>query len=508
VTVSTLRFEQFDLDLRTRELRVGGEPASLGARAFDLLVALMESPSEVRSSRQLMERVWPGLVVEDNNLQQQIHSLRRVLGRDSIRTVPGRGYSLTARPLANPRTSAAPPSGRAWRPAVAVMPMAQLSSSAEHPYMANAVAQDIASCLSKHRWLLVISHNSTAGYHVHGLEPQRTGSELGADYLVRGGVQREGRRLRVRIELVDAPTGATLWADHYDRAIADMFKLQDEIAAAIAARLESEIGLAERQKVRRRPWTDLTTWERFHLGVFHFYRFSAQDNARARDLFQNCRYTDPSFADAHAWWAYAVVLGMIYWDTVPQQPLLDRALEATQRAIELDDQNATFYFLKARVQLARADYECARRECEIAIELNPTLAAAHCGLGDTLAYMGYFKEAIRRFEHALQLSPRDPQRWAFLTYGALAMIFNCNYERAVTWLDQALELPNCQLWTRAHRVVALAHLGRQAEAAEQARQLRACDSRFDLAFTREKLFYVRDPKRRHYLDGLEKAGVE
>ena len=197
-----------------------------------------------------------------------------------------------------------------------------------------------------------------------------------------------------------------------------------------------------------------------------------------------------------------------HWDTEPRAELLDEALQATQQALALDDQNAVFYALKGRVQLARREYESARAENEVAIALNPTLAAAHCGLGDTLAYQACYEEAADRFALALKLSPRDPQRWAFLTYGALAFIFKGDYERALEWAGRAREIPNFQYWTLAHEAVALAYLGRTAQTEQTVAQLLAVEPRFSIEFAGHKLFYIRDGRQLAvYLEGLRKAGV-
>jgi tetratricopeptide (TPR) repeat protein len=199
---------------------------------------------------------------------------------------------------------------------------------------------------------------------------------------------------------------------------------------------------------------------------------------------------------------------MVYWDTEPSDELLQRALAATTTALDIDDRNAVFYALKARVQLARGEYASARAGNETAINLNPTLAAAHCGLADTLVYEGRYDEALARFEKAVDLSPNDPQKWAFLTYGALALIFKGDYEGAVRWTEQAAEIPNCQYWTTAHRAVALALLGRLDEAQAAVARLRYQKPGFTLRFAEEKLFYLKQPaQKRTYLDGLVKAGV-
>lgn len=225
-------------------------------------------------------------------------------------------------------------------------------------------------------------------------------------------------------------------------------------------------------------------------------------------MLQRSRELDPAFGEAHAWWAYATVLGMVYWDETPDRRLLDDALEATQRALHLDDRNALFYALKARVQLARGEYESAIAENDIAIRLNPTLALAHCSLGDSLAYEGRYDDAVGHFRAALTLSPNDPQRWAFFSYGALALLFKGEFQQALNWVEQALEIPNCQYWALAHRAVELAYLDRREELPRAAAALRAARPEFTLAFARRKLFYL---KRRDqiepYLEGLARAGI-
>lgn len=191
--------------------------------------------------------------------------------------------------------------------------------------------------------------------------------------------------------------------------------------------------------------------------------------------------TYSQLGEAHAWWAYSVVLGMVYWDTEPSVELQNEALEATNLALRLDDQSAVFYALKARVQLARREYGSALSENEMAIELNPSFAAAHCGLADSLAYEGRYEEAIERFKIAIDLSPNDPQRWAFLTYGALALIFKGDYETAIAWADRASIIPNCQYWALAHKAV---------------------------AFAKRRLFYIKDSGQLScYEQGLELACV-
>jgi TolB-like protein/tetratricopeptide (TPR) repeat protein len=504
------RFGRFEVRPAERRLLVDGEPAALGARAFDLLLALLDRCDRVVGTVELVELIWPGVVVEENNLRQQVAALRRVLGANAIATVPGRGYRFGLSPEAphSRDLEAALETHTSPRLSIAVLPFANLSGDTSQEYFSDAVTQDIITGLSKHRWLTVVARNTVFSYKNMAVDVRELARELGVGYVVDGSVQRAGLRLRITAELIDADTGSACWSERYDRDLADVFAVRDEITDTIVGRLEPEIGCAERRKVVRRSPTRLEAWDCYHLGVAHFYRFTAPDNREALRLLQRSRDMDPSFGEAHAWWAYATVLSMVYWEAQPQPVALDEALRATQQALRLDDQDALFYAIKGRVQLARREYESARKENEIAIELNPTLAVARCGLGDTLAYQGHYVDAMAQFRKALALSPRDPQRWAFLSYGSLALIFKGDFALSLRWAEEALEIPNCQYWATAHRAVALAYVSRQAEAHDTVARLLVLEPCFSIEFAARKLFFIRDPSQiQRYLHGLKSAGV-
>ena len=538
MTASTPIYRSGHFEIRPAERAVlsAGCTVAVGARAFDMLLALLERRDRVVGAQELMELVWPGLVVEENNLRQQVAALRKILGPPAIVTIPGRGYQFglvldepagaghsDSAVAANAvRAAAAPPrhavsadaphgprahSG-AERSTVAVLAFENLSGDPAQEYFSDGITQDIATRLSKFRWLTVLGRGATHVYKGRAMDVRRIADELHASYVVAGSVRRGGDRVRVSAELIDGNSADSKWSGQYDRELKDIFAVQDAITENIVAQLEPQIGLAERQRVAHTQAADLQVWDCFHLGVAHFYKFTAADNLEAQRLFQKSRDMDPGFGDAHAWWAYATLLGMVYWDTEPARDLLDSALTAADRALALDGQNALFYMLKARVQLARGEYDSALIGNEIALSMNPTLAAAYCGLADTLTYLGRGDEALGRFEKALALSPHDPQRWAFLTYGALALIFKRDFEAALAWANQADEMPNRQYWTLAHKAVALAYLGRKEEARDCTARLLAENRDFSCTYARRKLFYLKlAPQLEMYLEGLALAGV-
>lgn len=510
------KFEDFELDLDRFELRHGDVAVEVQPQVFTLISLLVTNKERMISKDEMIEKIWDGRFVSEAAISSRIKSARQVLQDDGkeqrlIRTVHGKGFRFVGELLEQAEQEIAldsEPDQRRTRPTIMVLPFSNVSSNIDQEYFADAITQDIINTLSRYRWLSIVARNTSFGYKGQVVDMNTLRSSHAVDYVVEGSVQRAGDQIRVATQLVDAGTGNQLWADRYDRKMKDVFAVQDDITGKIVARLEPEIGTAERLRVVRAVRHDLHAWDSYHLGISHFYKFTAEDNIAAQKLFMQSRELDPQFGEAHAWWAYAVILGMVYWDTEPSQALQDEALAATNLALRLDDQNAVFYALKARVQLARREYGSALSENKMAIELNPTFAAAHCGLADSLAYEGRYEEAIEQFNIAIDLSPNDPQRWAFLTYGALALIFKGDYASAISWSDRAAVIPNCQYWALAHKVVALAHMGREADASSSVGKLLATRHDFTIAFAKRRLFYIKDPQQLNgYLEGLRLAGL-
>jgi TolB-like protein/Tfp pilus assembly protein PilF len=506
----SLRFEGCVLDLDRYEVRRGSVPVALEPQAMRILIELVTHRDRVVEKTELLDTVWGDRFVSESALTTQIKELRRALGdtgRDQhiIRTVHGRGYMFVAVVEEDAEGESETPLSH---PVIAVLPFSSLGGGAENAHIAQGLTHDVIAALSKHRWLHVLARGPAAAFAGAPDAATRLREQLGVDYVVEGAVRTIGGRLRVTASLSATASGVYRWAEKYDRPLEDLFEVLDELTDLIVATVEPEVGYAERARVSRRAHADLRAWDLFHLGLDHFYRFTAEDNEEAQRLLARSRELDPEFADAHAWWAYARVLGMVYWDTEPTPEALDDALAATQRALSLDSQNAVFHMLRGRVQLARRDYDSALLENRRAVELNSSFAAAYCGLGDSLCYEGRYEEAIDQFARSVALGAHDPQRWAFLSYGALALIFAGRYEEAVVWADEAAALPNCQYWTLAHKVVALARMGRLTEAAAAVDRLLKVCPQFSLEYARSKLFYLKRPEQLEiYLGGLAEAGV-
>ena len=507
------RFADCVLDLDRLELRRGDELVSIEPQAMRILAELIDQRGRVVAKTALLDSVWGDRFVSESALTTQVKALRRAVGdtgRDQtiVKTVHGRGYMFVAEVHDDSLEPRGPGADGRPHPVIAVLPFGDLSPEPGRGHVAAGLAHEVITALSKHRWLRVLTRATTSSFADLSDAVTRLRDELDVGYVVEGTVRLEGERMRVSVTLTDTADGTCRWADRYDRQIDDLFDVLDQITDVIVATIEPEVGYAERDRVSRLPRTDLRAWDLFHLGIAHFFRFTAEDNLEAQRLLARCRQLDPAFGDAHAWWAYAVVLGMVYWDTDPDPETLDAALAATKRALDTDDHNAVYHMLRGRVQLARCEYDNALAENRRAIELNPTFAAAFCGLGDSLCYEGRYDEAVTQFSRSVELGAHDPQRWAFLSYGALALLFAHRFEEAIEWADRASSIPNCQYWTTAHRVVALSHLGRTDEAQRAVAQLLQLCPGFSLEYASRKLFYLKRPEQLElYLDGLSAAGV-
>jgi TolB-like protein len=515
------------VDLDRRELRRGAELIAVEPQVFDLLAFLLENRHRVVSKDDLIEAIWAGRVVAESTLTSRINAVRKAIADDGehqrlIRTYARKGFRFIGdvqelgdrsieggeRDVSSPQSLTAEKRSAGGKPVLAVLPFKNLNGDPKQEYFSDGVTEDIITALSRNRSILVTARTSSFAFKDRALDVRQIGRDLGAAYIVDGSIRRLGDQLRVSAELIAAESGSHIWADRYDRHLVDLFRLQDEIAATIAARIEPEIGGAEQARVASKPSHALEGWDLLHLGTRQFYLANQQANAEAQRLFRRAIDKDPALALAYAYLSYAIVLSMIYFDAEPEESLLDEAVELARTAAQLDEQDAMIRFVYGRALLARRSYTDALSQLEMAVSLNPNLPVVYCGLGDSLTYEGRIREAIPFFEKAIDISPFDPQRWAFCSYRALAHLFAGEFERALQWANNAIRIPNCHFWPFAHRVSALGHCGREEDIEGALKELFQRKQNFTVSYARRRLFYIKDPDQlKIYTDGLRRAGV-
>ena len=406
----------FRLDARSRSLTRDGIPVQLSGRALDILVLLAAAAGETVGKHALLDQVWPGQIVEENNLQVHISALRKTLGDGWIVTVPARGYRLVV-PAVNARSP--PISGLDGKPSIAVLPFANMSGEAAQEYFADGMAEEITTALSRVRSFFVIARNSCFTYRGRAIDVRQVGQELGARYVLEGSVRRSGERLRVSAQLVDTETGSHVWAERYDRDLADIFALQDAITEAVTCAIEPAVSGAEQQRAARKAAGNLSAWEAYQRGLWHLARPTAEDRARARELFVRATELDPVFAPPHYLLAMMIIIdtGSYLGRTAAEAAALAKPL--AQRAIELDPHDADAHAVTAIAEAWCGEWDGALARAEQAVAMNQCSVLAHRALGFLLLNFQRRAEARAEQSMCLQLNLRDPQNWLVLQQLAL-----------------------------------------------------------------------------------------
>jgi TolB-like protein len=289
-----VRFGRFRFDLERRELSRDEQPLHVGGRALDILHALASAQGDVVSKDELLTKVWPGLVVGENNLLVQVSALRKALqegakGQSYLVTVPGRGYRLVG--LIRRDHPALPD-----RPSIAVLPFQNMSDDPGQDYFADGIVDDIITALCHIRWLFVIARNSSFTYKGRAVDVKQVGRELGVRYVLEGGVRKAAQRVRITAQLIDASTGAHLWADHFDGGVENIFDLQDQIAANVVGAVSPELESAEIERAKRKPTESLDAYDYFLRGLASAHRVTRDATEEALTLFSRAIELDPDFA--------------------------------------------------------------------------------------------------------------------------------------------------------------------------------------------------------------------
>jgi TolB-like protein/DNA-binding winged helix-turn-helix (wHTH) protein len=441
-----------DCEVRTDERRVltGGVPAVLGARAFDLLVCLIERRDRVVSKRELMELVWPGSVVEETNLTVHVSALRKLLGPQALATVPGRGYRFTMQvretgletrpalagiagstglaPAPAPIDLALPD-----KPSIAVLPFDNLGGDPDQEYFIDGVIEDIITELSRFRSLFVIARNSTFSYKGKAIDVRRVAKELGVRYVVEGSIRRAANRIRVAAQLIDALSGAQLWAEKYDRAPEDVFAVQEELTQAIVAAIAPQIESFEYRKVRSRRAGNLNAYEMAMRARDMARRADREAEAVSHDealqLAREAVAIDPDCGTALETIAY--LHWRQVWAGATRVPdTIEQGLTAARRAITIDSGDHVAHLWKGMLLMFSDQHAAGLADLRRAHELNPNDALTLSLLGQYTAGAGDAQMGIRHANDALRLSPRDALRWSFLNSLAWAHFSAGDYASA------------------------------------------------------------------------------
>lgn len=487
--LDALVFGQFELRPAQRLLLKAGERIPLGTRAFDMLSTLVEHRDRIVTKEELLGQVWHGLVVEENNLTVHISKLRKLLGTDAVTTVAGLGYRFTmpvfAPPASQQALPAEPPAVPTHpipfplplpdKPSIAVLPFAGGAHDADQEDFIDGITDGLITELSRFHGLFVISRNSVFTYKHRHVDVRTVAQELGIRYVLEGNAHQTGTSIRIAARLIDAVTGHQIWAERYDRQLAEVFVLQDElvhvIVTAMAPYIEiTELGHARRARLENVSAYELAlhAWARGREGLSRSHTGARDDAVRlarqALALDPRCGLALNAIVDALSWHMY-------FGTAEPVTATLQTALDAVAQALEIDNTDHMAYRGRGWLMLVSGRLPDAISDFRRSLELNPNDPTTLARLGMCESVSGDFATGTRRCLEALRLSPRDPARFHLLDNLVWAQFAARSYLEAITTARQSLREADFA-GTRLCLVLSLVGAGDLPEAAAELARLR------------------------------------
>ncbi len=521
-------FEDYKLDPVRRELTGATGGIVVGPQVFDLLIYLVENRERVVNKDDMLDAVWCGRIVSESTLTSHINAARRAIGdngRDQrlIRTVARKGFRFVGEvkeiPSAEDMSSVKVDLAESTesllgapvpleKPSIAVLPFLNLSGDFEQEYFADGVVEDIIAALSRMRWLYVIARNSSFTYKGRAVDMRQVGRELGVRYVLEGSVRKSANRVRITGQLIDAATGRNFWAERFESTLGDIFDLQDQVAASVVGAIAPQMEHAEIERAKRKPTENLDAYDYYLRGVANVHKGSKDAIDEALLLFSKAIELDPNYASAYAMAAWCHFWNKVNgWMTDPVQEIAEGTRLARQ-AVELGKNDA--------VALTRSGHALGHLDGDLdggialldrALVLNPDLAAAWFLGGFLRVWHGEPDSAIEHFEHAMRLSPLDPEMYRMQAGLAAAHLFAGRFDVASSWAEKAFtDLPT---FLMVVAIIAASHAlsGRMDEARRAMRHLRRLDASLRISNLKDWLPIHRPQDFAMFADGLRRAGL-
>ena len=450
-------FENCALDTDRRELLRGAELVAIPPQVFDLLDYLIRNRERVVSKDDLIEAIWNGRIVSETALTTRLNAARNAIGDTGeeqrlIKTLPRKGFRFVgtvreAQGAAGAAVTdiAVEPSKPALtlpdKPSIAVLPFHNLSGDPEQEYFADGMVDDIITALSHFKALFVIARNSSFTYKGRAVDVKQIGRELGVRYVLEGSVRKAANRVRITGQLVDAATGAHLWAERFDGGLGDIFDLQDQVTESVVGAIAPAVEKAEIERAKRKPTESLDAYALYLRGSAKLYQVaSRQANEEALRLFNSAIELDPDFASAYGRAAHCYAIARAFgWISVTPNEIAE-VTRLAQRAVELgkDDPIALASGGWALTVVVR-DLEVGAGLIDRALVLNSNWAEAWSFGGWVKNWLGEPELAIKFFARAMRLSPLDPSLLRMPSGTAHAHFFLGRYDEAASWAAMALQ---------------------------------------------------------------------
>jgi TolB-like protein len=515
-------FENYALDTDRRELHCGADVITLAPQVFDLLTYLIGNRERVVSKDDLIRTIWHGRIVSDAALTTRLNAARNAIGDSGeaqrlIKTLPRKGFRFIGTVLQAPGPEAEPVTGgppkppvaSSRKPALVVLPFANLSSDPEQDYFVDGVTESLTTDLSRMAGIFVIGRNTAFSYKGKHADVKQIGRELGVRYVLEGSVQRGGSRMRINVQLIDAETGNHLWAERFDKPVADLFDMQDEIGARLANQLGTELITAEARRAARAPHPD--SMDLYFQGMAIVNRGSDLANLwQARTFFEQALGLDAGNLDAVVGTAFVDVTFGIAIPT--DRPARFKTAEtALSKVLAHTPNHALAHCLVGVVQIFTKRAAQGIAECKHALVLDRNLASAHAWIGLGKCNLGRAEEAEAHVMEAFRLSPRDNRAFSWMNIAGVAQSYLAADEAAVCWFRRSIETNrNVAPFVYFCLAAALAHLERIEEAQASVQAGLALDPNFTVSQYRA-IAPTDSPtclaQRERIIEGMHKAGL-
>jgi TolB-like protein len=522
-------FGDYVLDQQRRELALKGEIVAIGPQVFDLLLYLVTNCDRVVSKDDLLEAVWAGRIVSDSTITSHINAVRRAIGDNGeeqrlVRTVARKGFrfvgAITIEKSGEPDGSDTVGQAASKlrdapavlvlpdKPSITVLPFQNLSGDPGQDYFADGVVEDIITALSRIRWLFVIGRNSSFTYKGRAIDVTDVGRELGVRYVLEGSVRKAGSRVRITGQLIDATSGAHLWAERFEGMLDDIFELQDQIAQSVVGAISPQLERAEIERAKRKPTESLDAYDYYLRGMAKLHSGTHEAIEAALPLFYKAIELDPEFASAYAGAAWCYFWRKLNGWMVDREKEIDEGMRLARLAVELgrDDAVALTRGGHAIGHLA-GDLDGGIALIDRARLLNPNFAPAWFLGGFLRIFRGETEGAMDNLAHAVRLSPLDPEMFRMQAGTALAHFCAGRFDSAAVWAEKALgNLPSL-LVAVALLAASQALAGRQEEARQAMQRLRLLDPTLRVSNLKNWLPIHRAADLARFAEGLRLAGL-
>jgi len=393
------------------------------------------------------------------------------------------------------------------KPSVAVLDFTVVGSHPDGGVLANGLAVDLNSRLARLHNLFVIARASSAKLSASQLSLHEIGAKLGVRYLVSGSTQREKKRVRVTVTLLDANDESEVWSEHYDRPVDDLFDVQDDITGAVVAAIEPAIERAEMQRTLMKPPNNLTAWEYFHRGLWHCFRFMPEDNEIAHQLFAKAIALDPYFSRAHAGLSFTHYSRAFLNSTPDVDAEIRRSLEAGRASVSFDSQDSMAHWSLGRALFLSRQHDEALASIDQALLVNPNYAQGHYAKGFVGIHAGADEASLNYLDAAQRLSPFDPLLFAMKSSRGMSLANQGNHDEAVAWAIRATHEPNAHFHIYAIAAACLKLAGREADASNNATWALQRRPDYTVEVFQRSFPHKDEEHRRPLLDALEAAGI-